>query len=67
MLAQRVDVKGNRASVRAGNRLTLQVDGDCGGAAAFVRDVRSGNFPGAAETVQMAPEEFAKLKEGLGR
>lgn len=35
-------------------------------AAAFVRDVRSGNFPGAAETVQMAPEEFAKLRDQTG-
>jgi 3-methyl-2-oxobutanoate hydroxymethyltransferase len=34
-------------------------------AAAFVRDVRSGQFPGAAETVSMAPEEFAKLRGAL--
>jgi 3-methyl-2-oxobutanoate hydroxymethyltransferase len=35
-------------------------------AAGFVRDVRAGAFPGPAETVRMAPEEFAKLREQMG-
>jgi 3-methyl-2-oxobutanoate hydroxymethyltransferase len=35
-------------------------------AAAYVLDVRSGAFPGAGQTVAMAPEEFAKLKQALG-
>ena len=35
-------------------------------AAAYVRDVRAGLFPGADQTVSMAPEEFAKLKQELG-
>ena len=32
----------------------------------YVRDVRSGSFPGKEHTVAMAPDEFAKLKKGTG-
>lgn len=35
-------------------------------AQAFARDVRSGTFPGPAQTAAMRPEEFAKLREELG-
>jgi 3-methyl-2-oxobutanoate hydroxymethyltransferase len=35
-------------------------------AAAYVRDVRAGSYPGKEQTVAMAPEEFAKLKKELG-
>jgi 3-methyl-2-oxobutanoate hydroxymethyltransferase len=35
-------------------------------AAAYVRDVRAGVFPDREQTVSMAPEEFAKLKQELG-
>ena len=35
-------------------------------AAAYVKDVRGGAFPGKEQTVTMAPEEFAKLKQELG-
>ncbi len=34
--------------------------------AAYVKDVRSGVFPGKEQTVVMAPEETAKLKRELG-
>ncbi len=34
-------------------------------AAAYVNDVRSGTFPGTAQTVTMAAEELAKFKQGL--
>ncbi len=33
---------------------------------AYVREVRSGEFPGRAQGSTMAPEEFARLKELLG-
>ena len=35
-------------------------------AAAFLRDVKAGAFPGKEQTISMAPEEFAKLKQELG-
>ena len=35
-------------------------------AAAYIQDVRSGEFPGPQQTVAMLPEEFAKLKQELG-
>jgi 3-methyl-2-oxobutanoate hydroxymethyltransferase len=35
-------------------------------AAAYVRDVRSGTFPGKEQTRSMEPREFAKLKQELG-
>lgn len=35
-------------------------------AAAYVRDVRAGQFPGPEHTVAMNPEEFARLKQELG-
>jgi len=35
-------------------------------AAAYVRDVRAGTFPGPEQTVTMAPEELAKFKRELG-
>jgi 3-methyl-2-oxobutanoate hydroxymethyltransferase len=35
-------------------------------AAAYVRDVQAGVFPGKEQTSGMAPGEFAKLKEVLG-
>ncbi len=34
-------------------------------AAAYLRDVKTGAFPGMEQTVSMAPEEFAKLKRML--
>ncbi len=34
--------------------------------AAYVKDVRSGAFPGKEQTVGMAPDELTKLKQGLG-
>ena len=34
--------------------------------AAFLRDVKAGAFPGKEQTISMAPEEFAKLKQELG-
>ena len=37
-----------------------------GAAAAYVRDVKAGVFPGPEQTVAMAPEEFMKLKRDLG-
>lgn len=36
-------------------------------ARAYVQDVRAGQFPGRDQTVTMRPEEFAKLKDTLGR
>ncbi|MBI3321283.1 MAG: 3-methyl-2-oxobutanoate hydroxymethyltransferase [Candidatus Omnitrophica bacterium] len=35
-------------------------------AQAYIHDVHAGQFPGAAQTVTMNPEEFAKLKQELG-
>lgn len=35
-------------------------------AASYVNDVRAGLFPSAEQTISMAPEEFAKLKQELG-
>ncbi len=35
-------------------------------ASAYIRDVASGAFPGKEQTRSMSPEEFAKLKRGLG-
>ena len=35
-------------------------------ATAFLRDVKAGAFPGKEQTISMAPEEFAKLKQELG-
>ncbi len=35
-------------------------------AAAYIKDVTTGGFPGPEQTVTMAPEELAKLKETLG-
>lgn len=32
----------------------------------YIQDVRSGNFPGKDETVEMNPQEFSKLSESLG-
>jgi len=34
--------------------------------AAYVKDVRTGAFPGKDQTVAMAPDEFEKLKQTLG-
>ena len=36
-------------------------------AAAYVRDVSAGVFPGVEQTVRMDPEEFARLRQELGR
>ena len=36
-------------------------------ASAYVRDVKAGVFPGPEQTVAMSPEEFAKLKQELGK
>jgi 3-methyl-2-oxobutanoate hydroxymethyltransferase len=33
---------------------------------AYIDDVKTGQFPGREQTVQMDPEQFAKLKEALG-
>jgi 3-methyl-2-oxobutanoate hydroxymethyltransferase len=33
---------------------------------AYVRDVKSGSFPGREQTITMVPEEFAKLQAELG-
>jgi len=35
-------------------------------AMAYIREVRAGTFPGTEHTVSMKPEEFARLKQGLG-
>ena len=35
-------------------------------ASSYVQDVRAGLFPGAEQTITMAPEEFAKLRHELG-